>query len=62
MNIATLIALLQRYPEDTKVTYTYDSILSEVLNVSYEPETKWMRDSFNAEKLCKTVNHIVVLE
>ena len=67
MNIKELIKELQKYPKDTKVVYTYDSITSEVFLVCYEDEYEWLQTGIPdhngiTKALLPTSKKIIVLE
>ena len=57
MTVQELIGELMKYPDDTEVQYTYDSILSEITYVDYSPEKVW-----KDHKIVESGRMIVVLE
>lgn len=67
MNIGELISELQKYPANTKVLYTYDSITSEVFLVCYEDEYAWMETAIQDHNglnraLLPTGKKVIILE
>ncbi len=59
MNIAELIAELQKHDPATKVAFTYESQVLEVYDVSCEDEQDWVERE--TPQLMPTGNKIIIL-